>query len=278
MLNEQEELELENLGERLLADTSDLPISEIERYFELLKIKREEELSEELWNASFLVVNNAIEPNIFNTFEWANNCNEQIKDPLHPSLIADIYPADIEQWKTAPEPAVGLNIIDDYDRGIDTLNSFQKHLSEEAWDSTEEQPFYIKTPTHSTPVELLIAEIRRGNIPDPALLLSLSKAFDLYFASGGTLTLEEVFFGRHKSKDIRSQRKINSFKGISFQAFDHSIRRGEGKSLNELAQRFFRNHIVEHPDSKLIPENVDAFIKKYRRWKASQNSHPLNRD
>tara|TARA_R110001583_G_scaffold404_1_gene3675 strand:+ start:1479 stop:2312 length:834 start_codon:yes stop_codon:yes gene_type:complete len=263
----ESELEEFDAFEDLLCDSKEeLTDEQWYRYFELLAWKRQEELGDELFDASILIANGAVDPDVFNSYEWVNNCVEQLKDYTHPTLFVDVYlPLDTE-WKTLPRDSGGLHLIDDYWRGVETLEYFQQHLSKEAWDATEDDPLYIKTPIYPTPVERLIADIRCGSMPAPELLLSLAKAFDLYLTSGGGLTLEEVFFGRHKANDIRANRRRSSYKGISLQEFDFCVRRS-GETLEELALSFIQGHMSEYPESKIIPENAPALLKKYHRWK-----------
>ncbi|MEH6629159.1 MAG: hypothetical protein V7739_22230 [Motiliproteus sp.] len=264
---ELEELEL--LEDKISNSNGDVSKELIDRYFELLRWKIDEDLGEESWNISFLVANDRVEPNIFNSYEWVNNCVEQIKYQTHPVLFSDVYPSLNIDWKPPPEGIGGFNLIDDYWRGRETLDSYKKYLSAEALEATEDDPLYIKNPIYPTPVERLIADIRCGSIPAPELLLSLAKAFDLYFSSGGELTLEEVFFGRHKANDIRANRRRSSYKGISLQEFDFCVRRSS-ESLDELALSFIRGHMSEFPEAKLIPENGPALLKKYHRWKTAE--------
>lgn len=266
--------EFESIAEQICNTEGEVSEELLTRYFEMLRWIRDEELSDEVWNAKFLIVNEEIEPDIFNSYEWVNNCVEQLKDPTHPLLFADVYPSSVTEPIASPDDAIGLNIIDDYDQGVWTLERYQGDLSNEAWNATEDDPLYKKTPVYPSPVELLVADIRRGVPPAPELLLSLGKAFDLYFSCGGELTLEEVFFGRHKAKDIRANRRRSTFKGISFQEFEYNVRRGGSESLEDLALIFITNHKNENPESRLIPENVSAFLKKYYRWRAAEGLVP----
>lgn len=264
----ESELEEFDALEDLLCDSKEeLTDVQFSRYLELLRWIREEELSNETWDARFFIINDEIEPDVFNSYEWVNNCVEQLKDHTHPTLFADLYLPLGAEYKAPPADAGGQNLIDDYWRGMETLESYQKHLSEEAWDATEDEPLYIKNPIYPTPVERLMADIRCGSTPAPELLLSLAKAFDLYFSSGGELTLEEVFFGRHKANDIRANRRRSSYKGISLQELDFCVRRSR-ETLEDLALSFITGHMSEHPESKVVPDNVSALLKKYHRWKA----------
>jgi hypothetical protein len=264
VLSEEDELDL--LLDKLTDGLVSLTDEEFYRFFELLGERRQEELCNEVSHTAYLVANQVVEPNIFNTYEWLNNCVEQLKDPLTPTLVADLDPDGIEKWVPTPVPSIGLNIVDDSHRGFEVLEYFGKQLSKEALEATESEPMYRQTPVYPTPVEEFLGDMRRGWGPAPELLLSISNSFDLYFESGGELTLEEVFFGKHKADDIRAKRRKNHFRGISFQEFDFSFYRG-GESQEELALRFFQNHMNENPELNLVPEQVGAFLKKYRRWK-----------
>lgn len=274
-LTDEEEVEYNSLLEEL----ENQELFNIESFARLQKLTlhiRDEESQNEVFNAQLLIRSNCAPSNIFNTFEWVNNCFERIEDFTVQSIIEDKMDShleDIDEDLTPYQPMPGLHICDDYFLGQETYTKFKTVHDDtpriqDLLDSIEDKA-YPENMAYLSPVELAIAMIRRGVTPDPALLLSLSNCFDLYFNSGGELSLEDVFFGKHKKNDIKANKRIDTFKGISFLEFHQSVIREEGKSLEDLAIKFIQIQKLNHPESKLIPEHAQAFIKKYRRWKSS---------
>lgn len=265
-MNDWEELErLSDEIEQLMlqGESYDVIRPKNERYFEILQDIRNDELSEEVWWAAILVENEKVPPNIFNSFEWVNTCVEQLKDPLVMPHLAETYPSN-NDWKKL-DLALTENVFDDDWRGVETLNNYSEFLSGE-----DDEFFYRENGVYFNPVEVLISQIRRGAMPKPELLLSLAKAFDLYFISNGALSLEDVFFGSKSRVGNYAKQRNESFKGIDFKMFEHSIRRNECETIEGLAEVFIKQAMSEEEEESLRLEDVDAFLRKYRRWKKRQ--------
>lgn len=246
-----------------------------EKYFLLLEEIRSDELRDEIEWAAILIENSDVEPNVFNTFEWVNNCVKQLEFPLETSTyLADIYPSNSECSR--PSFAEKDDIFDDDWRGLDTLECFGKYRSETV--SADEDFEYKENGVYFNPLDYLLSTIRGGGVPRPELLLSLAKAFDLYFSRGGDLSLEEVFFGKPTKLGNYAKRSVESFKGINFKQVEHCVRRKEFSSIGATAERFIELKMVDEPDGNLEPEDLDALLRKYRRWKIRQGikSKPLS--
>jgi len=235
-----------------------------EKYFQVLEEIRNDELRDEIEWAAVLIEYGAVEPNVFNTFEWVNNCIQQLENPLETStFLANVYPS-INEWKT-PDFVEESYIFDDLWKGLDTLNCYGQYRSNQGdfsqWKEYKENGVYFN------PLHYLLATIRGGGIPAPELLLSLAKAFDLYFSRGGELTLEEVFFGKPTRLGNYAKRFTDSYKGIDFKQLENCIRRKEYPSIEKTAERFIEVKMIEEPENGLSKEDLESLLRKYRRWK-----------
>lgn len=266
----------EALEGKLLKEGKEIAEDDLNKYLTLLEELRNYECAGEVDHVNLLAQNDEVEPNIFNTYEWLKNCLERLDDNLHKPLLADEFPsAPLSEWKMSRFHPGYLHIIDDYDRGFEAFDGLKKYFPHQFNEHNEyredyEIPKFQKTPIYLSPIEEFVASVRCGYIPSPAHIISIARAFDLYFSAGGQFTLEEAFFGKHKQKDIRAKRKSHFFSGISFQVFDDSVNRSPDFILKDLVLRFFESFNEANPDNrKLIPEQIPAFLKKYRRWKSA---------
>ena len=273
--------ELERLREQYLvseregADAEALKIIS-DKYFNLLEDVRRDDLSSEIHWAAVLIENGDIEPNIFNTFEWVNTCAEQIEYPLDTEThLSNTYPSN-DDWKY-PLFQDDDYLFDDNWKDLDVLKCYKEHMDK---NYDENEVFYYKeNGVFFNPLEEFLFYVRGGAIPRPELLLSVAKAFHLYFCRQGELTLEEVFFGKPTKSGSYAKRRSENFKGIDFRTFEHSVRRNyHNSTLEELAEIFILNKMNENEwsddlkeeNSSLGAEDVDSFLRKYRRWKTKQ--------
>ena len=273
------EEELERLREQYLtlenegADAETLKnISD--KYFNLLEDVRREDLSNEIHWAAVLIENGDVEPNIFNTFEWVNTCAEQIEHPLDTEThLSDSYPSN-DDWKF-PLFQDDDYLFDDHWKDLDALKCYKEYLDK---NYDENEIFYYKeNGVFFNPLEHFLFYVRGGAIPRPELLLSVAKAFHLYFCRQGELTLEEVFFGKPTKSGSYAKRRSENFKGIDFRTFEHSVRRNyDNSTLEKLAEQFILAKICENEEEEnekvynLGLEDVDSFLRIYRRWKSKQ--------
>lgn len=247
-----------------------------DKYFSLLEDVRRDDLSSEIHWAAVLIESGDVEPNIFNTFEWVNTCVEQIEAPLETKThLSETYPSNAD-WKF-PLFQDDDYLFDDHWKDLDVLKCYKEHMDE---NYDENEVFYYKeNGVFFNPLEEFLFYVRGGAIPRPELLLSVAKAFHLYFCRQGELTLEEVFFGKPTKSGSYAKRRSENFKGIDFRTFEHSVRRNyHNSTLEELAEIFILNKMNENEwsddlkeeNSSLGAEDVDSFLRKYRRWKTKQ--------
>jgi len=284
LYEQAEQLELQYL--KLEAEGAEIKtLKELEKkYFELLEKIRSDELQEEIEWAAILIEDGAVEPNVFNTFEWVNTCVEQLDNPLERGThLADTYPTN-QDWKI-PAFATNEAIFDDDWKGLDTLACYGKYRSENKIEDFE----YRENGVYFNPLEYLLSTIRCGGMPNPELLLSLAKAFELYFSRQGDLSLEEVFFGKPTKLGNYAKRRNENFKGIDFKQFEDSVRRTrqlnrggreniDAMTIDKLAEIFIEQKILDEPESGLFLEDTDSFLRRYRRWKHRQGISRKNRD
>jgi len=230
-----------------------------------------DELADEVWQAAILIQNNKISSDVFSSFEWVNTCLKQLKNHYEQPHLTDEFHQLFDEltFTDSSEEYYGSFILDDDWRGLETLKSFGvgRQLGLFPQDPVDGQ--HAENGAYLTPIEYFLSYIRCGSIPPAELLMSVAKSFDLYFMMEGKLSLEEVFFGKPPPRlGCYAKRKLHSFEGINFRLFEHSIRRGEAESYEKLAEIFILNQMVNSEVKRdLTLADVEAFVRKYRRWK-----------
>jgi len=124
---------------------------------------------------------------------------------------------------------------------------------------------------NSLPLDSLMASVQKGHYPSPEVLQWLLNCFEIYFDSGGELTLDQVFFGNSIQKkgspsDIRMKyRKYQYFHWFVEERLE------EAKKENQKApgQPAMAEAFVNTPywESILGEVNIDSFLRGWRRWK-----------
>lgn len=222
-----------------------------------------EEFSGEVEWAGTLIKNKTVPSNIFNTFEWTNVCAEQLKHPKTTFPYLSSFMPETggwEQYVIADQPY----IFDDNWR-LDRLESLGHSQS-----PLDSRAPHKENGVDFNPVDTFLSSMRSGQVPEPEILLSIAKAFDLYFSQGGELSLEDVFFGQpSKKKGNYSQRSLDSFKDIDHKVFEFTLRRKEFKTVHQAATHYLEQH-QQTETATPPPDFVDSFLRKHRRWKELQ--------
>ncbi|MBA6377690.1 MULTISPECIES: RuvA C-terminal domain-containing protein [unclassified Colwellia] len=212
-----------------------------------------------------------IEPNFFNTIDWINNFHERTQDPKTELLsetlsnLLDTYPEFIGNEFDTQLRSVGLEQIANLEEQYKKIGSRVK----------ENLP-YERFFRFDNPIELFLFEISYGSYPPPEILMMLAKCFSLYFLAEGTLSLEDVFFGKviKKSGNYSMRRKRNT----NFQEFHYQVIQGKVLSnfLNKKfnLEEFTLAHLktcqaneVSCPIVNVTEDNIESFIVAYYRWK-----------
>ncbi|PKG99076.1 hypothetical protein [Paraglaciecola sp. MB-3u-78] len=227
----------------------------------------EDEYSMEESTILDLVNNKLVKSNYFNSFEWSRNCFERIKNNQTSPLITSEY---LFENNLTPSFTSNLNDLNNYKSlGFDELDLLESKYSKIGVRNyqTDKSNYIIDNP-----VELFMDELIYGEFPAPETLLSLYKCFNLYFLSKGTLTLEEVFFGkpikragsyakRKFSKQVYSEFHWCVMREIQEPSFD----------LKDFSIRYLANASEEeNPSLRYFHEgNINSFLKGYDRWKSN---------
>ena len=228
--------------------------------------------------AELLIQEKVVPSNIFNTFEWLEDCIARLESPgAHlPMLDYKEIDDDFDLSNRPPEPPHSL--MRDW-RGIQGLELLKAAALQAGVYPTKRDDLWDDPLFNQSPLEAFLRYIRRGHYPPPELLLSVAKSIDLYFVAYGKLTLEEVFFGPNeaKRKGNYSARSIKLFKGVPFIDFHDTINRSLGfseasgqpvQSIDQLGLRFLTNYIGEEKHESLCDDDLESFLRGYRRWKS----------
>lgn len=124
-----------------------------------------------------------------------------------------------------------------------------------------------------SPLEILQECLTSDNpiIPHPAILLLISRQFTYYMLSGGDISLEEAFFGSAKGKGSYASRDRSAL----FPRFHYLV---ENEKPRRLSQEGFLEDLIQNDSSDLSSFNslkvddIESFLRKYRRWKIRHNS------
>ena len=213
-----------------------------------------------------LIQDGVLPSNIFNSFSWLKNCQERFKAPskvlpiFNNLEISDDF--DLEKHPPLPPYALAREW-----RGIDALEGLSRQPPFPAHECPTEP-----TLANATPLELFQSHVRRGHTPPPELLFAIAKAFDLYFQAHGKLSLEQVFFDPPLTtkQGNYSKRSIKKFKGLSYLDFHEIV--DDSKSaktkIEDLAIKFIETYVPEE-NHTVNEEDLDSFLRGYRRWKAA---------
>jgi len=217
-----------------------------------------------------LLVQDGVLPSyIFNSFLFLKDCQERLKAP---SKVLPIFnnleiSNDFDLEKHPPLPPYTL---EREWRGIDTLERLSNQPSFPTYECPTEPSL-----KNATPLELFQSYVRRGHTPPPELLLIIAKAFDLYFQAHGKLSLEQVFFPPPltKKQGNYSKRIIKKFKGLSYLDFHDVVDFSKNleaadKTIEELAIEFIKTWVPEE-NHTVNEEDLESFLRGYRRWKAA---------
>jgi hypothetical protein len=247
------------------------------RYDELYWNCNEANSDEVRW-AELLIQGKVVPSNIFNTSEWLEDCIARLESSgAHlPMLEYKEIDDDFDLSNRPPEPPHSL--MRGW-RGIDALELLKATALKAGVYRIEHGELWDDPLFNQSPLEAFLRSIRMGHYPPPELLLSVAKSIDLYFVAYGKLTLEDVFFGSNeaKRKGKYSARSIKLFKGVSFIDFHDSVNRELGfseasgqpiQSLDQLGLRFLTNYIGEEGHESLCDDDLESFLRGYRRWKS----------
>ena len=233
--------------------------------------------SDEVRWAELLIQDAAVTPNIFNTFEWLRDCVARLESPdTHLPMIESEELSD--NFNLTNRPQDTPNVLMREWRGIQTLESLKATAIKAGIYKTDPTDYCSDPQFNQSPLETFLRLIRRGSYPSPELLLSVAKSIDLYFIAQGKLSLEEVFFGpkKRRRKGNYAARSIKYFKGVSYmdfhdiaipdQGFSEATDRSN-LSLEEQGLRFLENYIGEEGHESLCEDDLESFLRGYRRWK-----------
>ncbi|MFQ3246467.1 MAG: hypothetical protein ACI9SP_003119 [Arenicella sp.] len=113
-------------------------------------------------------------------------------------------------------------------------------------------------------------------IPPPEILMVIVNQFKWYMENGGSVSLEEAFFGSPRGRGVYASRKL--YENYSYAFFHQQY----SQTRNSMSQADLVEYLVDKPkgkDSEYNPLsdfqnhpdfNVESFLKGYRRWKSEK--------
>ncbi|MCW8108080.1 hypothetical protein OPS25_06180 [Alteromonas ponticola] len=129
----------------------------------------------------------------------------------------------------------------------------------------------------ATPLDAFNYYIDSGFYPPPEILLWLTDCFMEYFKSGGSKSLEHIFFGREKpsvgneAARRSSDQLYMTFSGIvGLEKLGAKNKGGKSPSQSELAEEFLNGRYPFGDKEfleKLSGTDVETFLRNWRRWK-----------
>lgn len=167
----------------------------------------------------------------------------------------------------------------------DTDNYPWREASEELWAAVTafQDDDHLKIDRDAedglTPLDAIIHWIEMPRYPPIEVLATIAETFEIYLQAEGKLSLEDVFFGdAKKSVGNYAARKCryNVFEKFELHNSLNYIRAHNKQEttpgLEMLAERFLSNGkevlLLEDKSNDDI-EDVDSFLRGYRRWKKS---------
>ncbi|MDN3638744.1 hypothetical protein QWY82_07990 [Simiduia curdlanivorans] len=203
----------------------------------------------------------------FNTFDWVKDMmyrlysddRTSVTDGLLRQLGVDFKYYDVGHSyydSCSPFDLESLdNIVKEWVR---LRGNFKPDLEAQAM-------YHQAIDTALTPVESFLNSAKEGSFPEPEILLSVAKCFQLYFLAGGRLTLEDVFFGAVKQKggNYAARRKKASIFVYFHEDRLREIQVANPMPLVEHVRLFLRN-MIDNEEIRFIDD--DSFVRSYRRW------------
>lgn len=255
---------------------------------ENLRALGEDVLADRVWDdnmaevsdAAALIAVGAVEPNVFCSPDWLVEIQERFKSPEDtPTILALMVESahllghsELPQAEPVPDSNfsrhTALEVLERLDQ--DWVAIHGEKASDEREFCNEVPNFRSLTTVHAFLDEVL----GYGRYPTPEILLAIAKAFDLYFAAGGALTLEQVFFGPAIQRAGNFAKRSRREQRYLF--FHDTVRRdramatvlGKPFALEPIAEIFLRQ---EREDAGKGYTDIDTFLRGYRDWKAK---HP----
>jgi len=249
----------------------------INNYDELYWQCDDSNIDEVRW-AELLVQDGVVPPNIFNTFLWLENCRDRLKSPSSVLSLLEHMEID-DQFDLNKRPLPQPYSLERDWRGIDTLECLSSSAQNTNIAGMSDEEVHGLPPITNNPLEIFLRLVKRGHYPPPELLLSVTKAIDLYFIANGKLSLEEVFFDPPPSarQGNYSKRSVKRFQEFSYLDFHELVMDSKEAStpdrtlvnIEELALSFL--HLYSEDKTDELPEdNLESFLRGYRRWRRAQ--------
>ncbi|MEW4534777.1 hypothetical protein [Vibrio paracholerae] len=148
---------------------------------------------------------------------------------------------------------------------ISSLNEAWEFLLDEFYTDFEHQ--LTSTTFGNDLLGALTFCLEAGIYPPPQLLLSIAENYEIYMASKGELSLEEVFYGRPERSSGNYSSRSNKQSDVRFldvelmfheSQFDHRPKR----SKIEIAEE----HLIRQGSEK----DPESLLRKLRRYRASK--------
>ncbi len=140
---------------------------------------------------------------------------------------------------------------------------------------TNESLDYAETRVNGlsqTPVEIFVRFVSNGLYPSPEVMLCIAECFEEYLHEGGSISLDEAFYGTaHKKKssaafNFKNEKIFSKFDmfllGAELNKEGIKIGNYPDGAQTEIAEKFLS--MIGGRESHIEPS---SFLRKYQRWK-----------
>lgn len=230
--------------------------------------------NDEIADFLHLISNDLMPSDIFNRKIQLANLRERFDKPTTPNIALSVQ----LEFDLEPSPA-NEKKIDHQDAFLfDRFESFKNLLNLYKNIYKDGSPFddYRNVTPNNSATKILVDSIRHGFVPPAEVIICIAYAFELYFEAAGSLTLEEVFFGKVKRGAGNYAKRLAKTED-RYSIFDYYVQRELHffGTLEKLALHILKTDKSNDQMKTSIlrgftEENIDSFLKGYGRWKKSK--------
>jgi hypothetical protein len=120
------------------------------------------------------------------------------------------------------------------------------------------------------PIGALCYMVEMGIYPPPELLLTLVDCFNLYKDGGGTVELEEIFYGPVSKRVGNHAARFR--KGLDFMGFGMELLSANKRGLSNI--KVAESYVLKNG----LDVDPESLLRSFRRWCVKRNPNDLERE